>query len=216
MVITAAEIEALKQRSGARKISVNDLLISALARVSAARSSRGDVVVIYTMDLRRYAASARLSAANTSTILATVIPRGEIGDLPRTAAAVAAVTRKQRESLAGPAFLLTPLLLTGKTPHGLIRRILPGLHAVAVDLPVSRGLVVTNVGRVDEGLGAFGDDIEGIHIIGPNIESVPVPAVVAFGFRGQLHLELYGPTGLAPEALVELESELRAALELSP
>ena len=61
---------------------------------------------------------------------------------------------------------------------------------------------------------AFGADIETIRVIGPSIQGVDVPAVVAFGFRGELHLELFGPPGLAIEALDELESELREALEL--
>jgi len=74
------------------------------------------------------------------------------------------------------------------------------IHSIAVDLPISRGLIVTNVGRLDEGLGAFGDDIENLRVIGPNIMSVDVPAVVAFGLRNRLHLELYGPPGVSPSA----------------
>ncbi|MEO7331493.1 MAG: hypothetical protein ABI193_23155 [Minicystis sp.] len=216
MVISVGEVLALKARFSAQKASINDLLIAALAKVSAGRSDRGDVVVLYTMDLRRYAASARLAAANISTIVTTLVPRASIGDLASTAGAVAAITRRHRESLVGPAFVLTPVALTGSTPHALVRWMMKGIHPIAVDLPISRGMVLTNVGRVDEGLGAFGDDIEGIQIIGPIIESVPVPAVVAFGFRGELHLELYASTGVAPEALVELEGEIRAALELPP
>ena len=216
LVLSAAELSALKARFRDQKASINDLLIAALARVSAGRSDRGDVVVLYTMDLRRYAASARLSAANISSILTTLVPRAAVRDLTSTAAAVATITRRHRESLVGPAFVLTPIALTGRTPHALVRRMVPGIHPVAVDLPISRGMVVTNVGRIDEGLGAFGDDIEGIHLIGPIIEGVPIPAVVAFGFRGELHLELYAPEGLAPEALIELSAELRAALELPP
>jgi hypothetical protein len=37
---------------------------------------------------------------------------------------------------------------------------------------------------------------------------------VAFGFRGELILELFAAPGLAIEALEELEEELREALEL--
>jgi NRPS condensation-like uncharacterized protein len=216
LVIERAELDAIKARFGAQRVSVNDLLVSALAKASARRSSRGDVVVLYTMDLRRYSSSPRLSAANNSSILTALVPRHAVGDLASTAAAVAAITAQQRESLVGPAFVLVPVALTGLTPHGLVRRLVPGIHPLAVDAPVDRGLVVTNVGRIDEGLGSFADDIEDIRIIGPNMEGIPVPAVVAFGFRGRLHLELYAAAGLAPEALDELEAELCEALEIAP
>jgi NRPS condensation-like uncharacterized protein len=117
--------------------------------------------------------------------------------------------------LAGPAFILTPLTLAAGSPHAWARQVTRLLHPVLIDLPLRRGLVFTNVGRIDEGLAAFGEDIERIRVVGPNIEGVPVPAVVAFGYRGELHLQLFGAPGLAPEALVELERELSEALELS-
>jgi NRPS condensation-like uncharacterized protein len=214
LTIAAADVDRLKARCRDDGGTVNDILIGALARVAAGRSSGGPVAVVYTMDLRRYAATPRLTAANTSSILTVVVPRGSIGDLPTTVKAVAKITGRQRRRLAGPAFVVLPSLLAAGTPHGILRRLVPGIHPLAVDAPLRRGLVFTNVGRIDDGLAAFGDDIEDLRIIGPNIEGVTVPAVVAFGFRGALHLELFAPPGLADEALGELERELRAALEL--
>ena len=212
--ISAADVERIKVRCRAQGASVNDALIAAMARVAAGRSSSGPLAVMYTMDLRRYAGSPRLTAANTSSILTALVPRGAIGDLASTAGAVAAITTLQRRGLAGPAFLLGPLALALGSPHALARQITRWLAPVMIDLPLSRGLIFTNVGRIDEGLSAFGADIETIRVIGPSIQGVDVPAVVAFGFRGELHLELFGPPGLAIEALDELESELREALEL--
>jgi len=212
MVVDAAELERIKARC--RPASINDALIAALARVAAGRSSRGPLAVMYTMDLRRYSGAARLTAANTSSILTALVPREAIGDLAATAVAVSAVTGRQHRGLAGPAFILGPLAISAGAPHVVARRITRWLHPVFVDLPLSRGLVFTNVGRLDEGLAAFGDDIEGLRAVGPNMVGVDVPAVVAFGFRGELHLQLFSPPGLAVEALDELEAELKAALEL--
>ncbi len=212
VVVGAENVARIKARC--RPASVNDALLAALARVAAGRSSSGPLAVMYTMDLRRYSGAAQLTAANTSSILTALVPRDAVGDLASTAAAVAEITARQRRGLAGPAFILVPLALSIGAPHVVARRITRWLHPVLIDLPLSRGLVFTNVGRLDDGLAAFGDDIERIRAIGPNIEGVSVPAVVAFGFRGELHLELFGAPGLAVEALDELEAELLEALEL--
>ncbi len=214
LTIEATDVDRIKARCRSQGASVNDALIAALARVAAGRSSRGPLAVMYTMDLRRYAGAPRLTAANTSSILTALVPRAAIGDLASTARAVAAVTGPQRRGLAGPAFILVPLALAFGAPHAFARTLTRWLHPLMIDLPLSRGLVFTNVGRIDEGLAAFGDDIERIRVIGPNIQGVSVPAVVAFGFRGALHLELFGAPGIALEALDELEDELRHALEL--
>ena len=214
LTLTASDIDRIRARCKPQKASVNDILLAALAKVAARRSSRGPIAVMYTMDLRRYSGSPRLTAANTSSILSVIVPRAAVSDLGRTLSAVSKVTAQHRRGLAGPAFLLTPLTLAIGAPHAWARRITRWLHPVLIDLPLSRGLVFTNVGRIDHGVAAFGDDIESIRIIGPNMEGVPVPAVVAFGYRGELHLELFAAPGLAVEALDQLERELLDALEI--
>ena len=130
------------------------------------------------------------------------------------AGAVGKITERHRKSLSGPAFLLLPVALSARTPHFLLRAILPGMHAVVVDLPLARGLIFTNVGRLDHGLGPFGEDIESLRAVGPNIRGVSAPAIVAFGLRGRLYLELFAPPGLAAEALEILEREIYEALEM--
>jgi NRPS condensation-like uncharacterized protein len=214
LVVPPEALNDIKARCRVRGATINDVLIAAMARVAAQRSSRGPVAVTYTMDLRRYAAAPKLTAANTSAMLTALVPRDAIGDLSATAAAVARITARQRRGLLGPAYVLTPMTMAPGSPHGLVRRFVRGLHPFVVDLPLSRGLLVTNVGRIDEGLSAFGDDIEAIQVIGPNLKGVPVPAVVAFGFRGQLCLEIFAPPEVAPQGLDALEAELRQALEL--
>lgn len=214
LVVSAAELARVRERAGARGARVNDLVVAAAARAAGTRSSDGPVVVLYTMDLRRYARAPRLTATNTSTFLAAFVPRADLATLASAVSSVAAITAGHRRGLAGPAFLLGPVLLSIGTPHAAVRRLVRHLQTVAVDLPLSRGMIITNVGRLDDGLKPFADDLEDIRIIGPIVENVDVPAVVAFGFRGQLCLELFAPPGLAAEALDELEAELRAALEL--
>lgn len=213
LVLDASEIEAIKARCDPRT-SVNDALVAAVARVGARRSSGGPIAVLYTMDLRRFTRSPHLSAANASTVLSAVVPRAAAGDLATAARAVGKITARHRNSLIGPAFVLLPAAIARRAPHAVVRRFLSRIHPVVVDLPLRRGLVFTNVGKVDRGLGPFAGDIEDMRVIGPNIRGVSAPAIVAFGLHGRLHLELFAPPGLAEEALTELERELREALEL--
>ncbi len=126
LVVSAADAERIKASCQARGASLNDALVAALARVAAARSSGDAVSVIYTMDLRRYRRTPRLSAANTSSILSVVVPRSVMGDLASTAAAVAARTRRHKRGLTGPALLLGAAALSTGAPHALVRLLIPG------------------------------------------------------------------------------------------
>ena len=211
IVIEQATLEALQERCG-KHVRVNDLLVAVVGMVSAKRSSYGPISVLYTMDLRRFSRTPRLSVANVSSILTTMVPREATENLVDAVKAVERATKQHRESLAGPAFLLLPMLLTGPAPHGLMRRMLPAIQPILVDLPVSRGFIFTNVGKLDQGLGPWADDIENLRVVGPNIKGMSAPAIVAFGLRGRIHLELIAPPGLGREALDELESELRDVL----
>jgi NRPS condensation-like uncharacterized protein len=213
IVISAGELSTLRARCG--NATVNDILIAAMARVGARRSERRSVVVTYTMDLRRYSKEARLFATNSSAILAAIVPRDAIRDLAATTASVARLTARDRARLAGPAFMLAPYAFAAGAPHALARRIIEWAAPAIVDLPLDRGLLMTNVGRVDDGLSVFGDDIEAIRIVGPNVRGIPVPVVVALGFRGGLDLQLYAGPGFGASALAELEREIRDALELA-
>lgn len=214
LTIPAADLERLKARCRSAGATINDLLVAALARVAGGRSNDGPVAVMYTMDLRRYRGSAGLTAANTSSILTAVVPRGALASVESAARAVASITSKHRRGFAGPAFLAVPTAIAGAAPHAILRRATRWLHPLMVEMPLRRGLLVTNVGKLDDGLGPFAADVESVRAVGPTIDGIDVPAVVAFGFRGQLHLELIAPPGLSSRALDELDAELRAALEL--
>lgn len=211
MVIEKSTLEALEARCG-KRVRVNDLLVALVGMVSARRSSYGPVSVLYTMDLRRFSRQPHLSATNASSILTTIVPREATENLVDAVRAVEAETKKHRESMAGPAFLLLPMLLTGPAPHEIVRRILPAIHPLLVDLPVSRGFIFTNVGKIDQGLGALGADIEHLRIVGPSIKGISAPAIIAFGLHGRIHLELFAPPGISETALEEVENELRDVL----
>lgn len=212
VAISAAKLSAIRARC--HGATVNDIIIAAMACVAAQRSSDRSVVVSYTMDNRRYGSAARLVAANSSSILAATVPRDAIHGLERTTAKVAEITARDRKGLAGPAFMVAPLPLAFAAPHALARVLVELVAPAIVDLPLDRGLLMTNVGRVDHGLVAFGDDIEDLRIVGPNVEGVAVPLVVVLGFRGGLRVELYGAPGVGEAAISEMESELRAVLGL--
>jgi NRPS condensation-like uncharacterized protein len=212
--IPKERLDALRRRCGGA--TVNDVLLAAMARVAGGRAHDGPVVVTYTMDLRRYGEAPRLTAANQSSILTVVVPREALGDIETATRAVSERTKRDRDTLAGPAFVLAPYLLGAGVPHAAARIMVELLCPLLVDLPLDRGLLVTNVGRIDDGLRAFGDDIESVRIVGPDVRGMPVPVVVAFGFRGALHLDLFAGPDLAERALDELAHEIEGALGAQP
>ncbi len=212
VILPGSEMAAIRARCGPN-VSVNDVLLAMVARLGAQRSSKGPVAALYTMDLRRFSRVPHFSAANVSTILTALVPRDATATLAATVKEVATITRQHRNSLVGPAFVLLPVALMGFAPHAVVRRLVPAIHAVAVDPPLRRGIIYTNVGRIDNGLRPFAGDVEAIRLVGPDVRGVDVPAIIAFGFRGDVHLELFAPPGLGEGALVELEAEVRAALQ---
>ncbi len=214
VVVSAEQLERFKKRCKAQGASVNDGLIAALARVAASRSSHGPVSVVYTMDLRRYMKSPRLIATNLSAMIPAFLARQNVGDLDTTLNAVAKVTARHRKRFDGLAFLLAYAGMLAGAPHQLARWFVRRISSFVIDSPSSRALMMSNVGRLDDGLAAFGHDIEDLAVIGPDMKNIAIPAVVAFGFRGQLRLLLYGAPGIARETVDEYAHELREALEL--
>ncbi len=212
IVIEPSTLAALEKCCG-KRVRVNDLLLAIVAMVAARRSSYGPISVMYTMDLRRYSQTPHLSATNASSILTTTVPREATDNIVDTLRAVEEQTKEHRNSLAGPAFLLLPMLLVGPAPHALVRQILPLLHPLLVELPSSRGFVYTNVGKIDSGLGPLAEDIDEIRVVGPSIKNISTPAIIAFGFRGRIYLELFAAPELSPQALDELEAELRGVMD---
>lgn len=56
----------------------------------------------------------------------------------------------------------------------------------------SRGLLVTNLGRLDDCLSPLGGDALSATVIGPFLRGQRAPIVTASSFRGTLHLEIAG------------------------
>jgi NRPS condensation-like uncharacterized protein len=208
-VVIGAEPLA-RARSECSGASVNDLLIATLARAAGARTSGGSVTVLYTMDLRRYASGPRLTTTNTSSVLAVRLRRSAMGDLSEAVGSVQRITKRRMARLDGPAFMLGPHHAARMMPHALLRRLTRLVGPVMIEPALARGLIVTNVGRIDDGLAAFGDDIQRIGFVGPLVERLPVPVIVAFGYRGELHLQLYAGAGIGDRALDELSADIAA------
>lgn len=211
VTLSAASIARVHARLG-RKASMNDVLVAALSRAVARRLEGGRPLVFYTMDLRRYGSAARFVAANVSSVLVARLPASALGSLEEAVKALSPRSARQRRGLDGPSMLLAPLALARLLPHGLARAIYLAAAPEILEVPMRRGVLITNVGRIDRGLAAFDADLEQIRIVGPNVRNLGAPLIVAYGHRGALHLSIYGSPGLGALANAELEADLCEAL----
>jgi len=202
------ELKARTKRSGG---TVNDALVTALARV-AADHVRGDKVwVAYTVNFRRYLGPPpRLLAGNLSGV-ATVALERSLAHGPDALPAVVRQTRRHLHRLSALGHLLGLASPVRLLPHPLAHQLVPWMSHLLLRPGLRRGLIVTNVGRIDAGIGAFGDLIKDLRIIGPSADRAPIPTVAAFGLKGRLHLHVHAATG--QEAAGALGRELHAALQ---
>ena len=152
--------------------TINDALVAAMCQVLGARTDRGPVTVSYTIDLRRYLARPRLVVANLSSVLLVTLTRDELRSDPLSA--VIAQTRAHRRQMAGLAYILGLQSSLRLAPHALLRRVFPLLARWFITPGLERGMIMTNIGPMDRGVGFFGDDVRDLRIIGPTLEGVPV------------------------------------------
>jgi len=210
VVLDAAHTAALKAETKGHGGTLNDALVTALAKV-AARHARGDKVWVgYTMDFRRYLGPPpRLLAGNLSGVaavgLATEVAAGDSA-LP----AVVEQTRGHLDRLSALAHFVGLAAPVRLLPHRLAHHVVPAMSRALIRPGLRRGLVVSNVGRIDAGLGAFGDLVKDLRIVGPSADKAPIPTVTAFGLKGRLHLHVHAATGQG--AADALAGELGAAL----
>ena len=74
-------------------------------------------------------------------------------------------------------------------------------------------LAVTNIGRVDDGLAALGEQVRDLSVIGPVLQGAPIPIVAATGFRGGLDLHVFAPAGIGQQQLDAFATALSAELD---
>lgn len=199
------------ERCKASGATINDGLVAAALRLAARRGARGPVAAGYTVDLRRYLQSPMSVVTNLHGVALVVLPRRCAGSGDEALAAVSARIGVQKRRLPGLAYTLLPVLALSWLPHGLLRRV-GGLVLRSVLRNLDRALAVTNVGSLDETLAPFGDAVVEASFLGPFVHGLPVPVIIASGFRGSLTLHVEGTEAFAPEALEAFASELREEL----
>jgi len=191
--------------------TLNDGLVAAVARLGATLGDCGPVATGYTIDLRRYLPRPAALVTNMHAVSVVVLSRKSLLSPVGSLHAAAEAIGEQKRRLLGMAYVLLPTLTIGWLPHGLLR--LAGRVMIANLLSwVNRAPAVTNIGSLDEALAPFGDDAVAASILGPFVDDLAIPVVVATGFRGTLTLHVCGCSGLQPDAVTEYAAELREAL----
>lgn len=191
-----------------RGATVNDGLVAAVARVAASQSTEGPVAVAYSIDLRRFMSSPRLTMANLSSILFVPMERAALREADTAVATANRKTRAQLRGVAGPSLLFFLNLLVFWAPHAFVRRIAPWMAEVFMLPLANRATFLTNVGRMDQGLAAFGDRVQGVRLVGPCVLGATTPFVTAYGHRGKLHLHMYGAPGVVESQLHQFAETL--------
>ena len=211
IVLDAHHTSALKARAKAVGGTLNDALVTALAQVAAHNAQGERTWVAYTVNFRRYLGPPpRLIAGNLSGIATVNLPT-ELALGPHALPAVVQQTRHHLNRLSALAHfvgLATPIRVL---PHRVAHRVVPWMSRVLIRSALRRALVVTNIGRIDAGLGAFGDLVDNLRIVGPSADRAPIPTVAAFGLKGRLHLHVHAATG--QPAADALARELYLALQ---
>jgi NRPS condensation-like uncharacterized protein len=191
--------------------TINDGLVAAMTRLSAARTAAGPVAAAYTIDTRRYLARPRSLISNLVGVSMVVLPRATVSSALEALRAVSARIGVQKRRLPGLAYNVLPSLSFGWMPHGIIRRV--GDRAIHTILGYqARALAVTNIGAMDGYLAPFGDRVVAASVLGPFIRGAPAPVVVATGFGGGLTLHVCAGGQFEAGTLAEFASELQGVL----
>lgn len=215
LALSPEEFARFKGACKAHGATVNDGLAAMLTHVAGQRTGEGPASMVYTMDLRRYLKAPRLVAANISGLLWVVVPREALSGWPSLLSAVRRCTVEHRESFAGMASMFFLSMIGQSWPRGLVRGAMPRLLKEYLEPALSRALLMTNVGRLDEGASVYneGEDVEEIRIVGPLVQGIETPVVAVYGWRGELRLHICGPKGMQPEAVEAYLAQLRAAMD---
>ena len=205
-----ARFKAVCRASGA---TVNDGLVACLARLVGRRRGSGPLAAVYTVNQRRYMDPYRLAVGNLSGLVPMVLPRGLINRPVEAIRRVAAVNQSNRALFRGMLVAALPVLLGDGVSHRAFRGVFKRLTVPYFDWALRRVMVITNIGRLDDGLAVFGDDLEEVAIIGPCARAFHLPVVTAWGHRGRIYLHMYASPGAEPERLEELAAALRRSVE---
>ena len=210
--MSIAEGSALRTLCRQRGRTINDALVAALSVATKRITSKGRLGGIFTMDLRRHLPDPGPRLTNLSAALTIALKRQEVSTLAGTIDAVGRANARHEARGYGLPWVLG--VLSGSLlPHSFARFAARALIGYAKHL-LTRGLMVTNIGRLDPYMEPFGDLVTDTALIGPFLRGVRVPLVTATGFRDELtirvcgHLEtMAGPMDQIIEAIHEVLPE---------
>ncbi len=205
-----AELDQVKKRAQAGGGTVTDVLVAAIARASARRTTTGPAAILLTVDLRRFLRRPASVVANLSGTSHVFVPREDLATLDAAIARVASITRPQKRRPIGLASSLLPAFLMGWLPHDRLRRI--GLEHLREQHHASfeKLLVLTNIGVWDPHLESLGSRVLAVSGVGPLMPGIPAPFVALGSHRNRLRIVVSTQGPLDPRGIVEYAGDLQA------
>lgn len=194
--------------------TINDALVTALIMLVKSLSEKGRLGAFFTVDLRRYIQDQVPRVANLSSFDMITLPRSFASDFDQTAQHIARRTQKQKCRFVGLPIFLAATAITGFLPYAL-QRWMGYLGTRWIKMLANRGLVVTNIGSLDEALASLGDTVCHASVLGPFMANLSIPMITATSFRGRLTLQFNSFDSTPIEFLQQMAATVSEIL-LSP
>jgi len=201
---------ALRRKCKAVQGTINDALVAALAIVTKRICPKGNISGIYTINLRQHLENETPQPANMSVITMLALKRKHVTDFSGTLRAAVRETSKHKSQLIGLPFLFGILCICW-IPHFMVRIFTRFLGQYAAFAAI-HGMMVTNIGRIDDYIEPFGDLAENAFLIGPYIKGLRIPVIAATGFRDKLTMQICGFETPMAARIVEVENLLNDIL----
>ncbi len=150
--------------------------------------------------------------ANLSAITVVFVPRKFTGSFDNAIQYVSKKTNREKKNFAGLPHMLGIIGYSLLLPHSIARKVAGALAIYASSL-LNRGMVVTNIGKVDAYLEPFGAIVKSASVMGPFLRGICVPVVTATGFRDTLTLQINDLSGHTAEDLDDMVATLEVLLE---
>ena len=208
-VVPAGPESAMQKKTRELQVTINDALVAVIAMLAKKLSRKGMVAGYFTVNLRRFLPAGARRIANLSAINTVILSRQKVSDFDTTVAHVAKKISAQKLRFPGLPFMVVPAMISFTTPHGIARPVATTLAHYAA-LAMTRGLLVTNLGPIDQFLEPWGEQVESASLIGPFVTGLKIPVVTVTGFRERLTIQLNGcdgPEGVTTSRVAALFAE---------
>ena len=199
VTLNPQEVAELRARAREFDATLNDALIAAMLLAHRDQHEGRRRGVIYTMDLRRYMRSARLASSNLSMVMMAETDPTSANSADAAWRAASSITKQHQRTHQGLAIMQAILLARALSPDAMTRWVHRTLTPRLLDTLLDRAPVLTNIGRLDDGLGPWGEHLVDVRIVGPTSRSARFAIVVASGLRGSLMLDVYSPPTVAAD-----------------